>query len=136
MRMSEKMKVTFPGGKQVNAEYKGFIIETDQPVYSGGEGKHPAPFDLFMASIATCAGWYVLSFCQSRNIPIEGSYVEMSAERDPQAKRIGKIIIDIQLPPEFPEKYKKAVIKAVDLCAVKVHILNPPSFEINTRINS
>jgi ribosomal protein S12 methylthiotransferase accessory factor len=136
MRMDDKIKVTFPGGKRVNAEYKGFLIETDQPVYSGGEGKAPAPIDLFIASIATCAGWYVLSFCQSRKIPTEGSSVEISTERNPQTKRIEKITIDIQLPPEFPEKYQNAVIKAVDLCAVKVHILNPPSFKINAEINS
>lgn len=134
--MDNKMKVTFPGGKRVDAEYKGFKIETDQPVYSGGEGMAPAPFDLFIASIATCAGLYVLSFCQSRKIPIEDSFVELSTDRNPQTKRIEKITIDVQLPPEFPEKYQRAVIKAVDLCAVKVHMLNPPSFEINTKINN
>jgi ribosomal protein S12 methylthiotransferase accessory factor len=134
--MDDKIKVTFPGGKRVNAEYKGFLIKTDQPVYSGGEGKAPAPIDLFIASIATCAGWYVLSFCQSRKIPMEGSFVKVRTERNPQTKRIEKIAIDIQLSSEFPEKYQNAVIKAVDLCAVKVHILNPPSFEINAKISS
>jgi len=129
-----EMKVTFPGGKRVDAEYKGFAIKTDQPVYVGGEGSAPAPFDLFLASIATCCGIYVLSFCQERGIPTENASVVMKTEKNPETKMIGKISIEINLPPEFPEKYSKAVIRAVDSCSVKAHLFNPPAFEIETKI--
>lgn len=128
--MNDEMKVIFPGGMRVDVEYKGFIIKTDQPVYQGGEGSYPAPFDLFLASIATCSGIYVLSFCQNRGIPLNDSALVMRTKRNPDTKMIDKIIIEIQLPPEFPDKYKKAVIKAVDTCAVKAHILKAPEFEI------
>lgn len=132
--MENVIKVSFPGGKRVNAEYKGHTIVTDQPLYAGGEGKAPAPFDLFLASIATCAGFYVLSFCQSRDIPLRGASLDVRTFKSEETKRIEKVVIDILLPPEFPEKYSKAVIKSVDQCAVKEHILNPPSFEVNTSI--
>jgi len=131
-----EIEVYFPGGKRVDAKYKGFVIETDQPVYAGGEGSAPAPFDLFLTSIATCSGIYVLSFCQSRGIPAEKASLIMDMERNPETKMIDKISIEIKLPPKFPEKYKGAIIKAVENCSVKVHILNPPSFEIKTRIGS
>ncbi len=130
----DEMKVTFPGGKRVDAEYKGFVIRTDQPVYAGGEGSSPAPFDLFLASIATCAGIYVLSFCQNRDIPTDQASVLMRLHKSMEKKMIHKIDIEIYLPPEFPEKYKKAVIKAVDNCAVKAHIIDAPSFEIVVKI--
>ena len=130
--MEKEMKVTFPGEKRVTASYKGLVIETDQPVYQGGEGSAPAPFDLFLASIATCSGWYVLSFCQQRKISLDGASVIMKTERDTQKKMIVKITIIVQLPPDFPEKYKNAVIKAINLCAVKKHMENPPVFEVNT----
>lgn len=132
--MAQDMKVTFPGGKRVDALYKGFLIETDQPVYQGGEGSAPAPFDLFMASIATCAGVYVLSFCQNRNIPTEDLALTMRSERNPETKRIEQIFIDIHLPAEFPEKYTNAVIKSVNGCAVKAHLQNPPVIEVSTNI--
>jgi putative redox protein len=132
--MNNDIKVTFPGGKRVDAFYKGFHIETDQPVYQGGEGSAPAPFDLFMASIATCAGIYVLSFCQNRNIPTEDLALSMQSERNPDTKKIERISIDIHLPAEFPEKYTNAVIKSVNGCAVKVHLQNPPVIEVNTNI--
>ncbi len=126
--------VIFPGGKRVDAEYKGFTIKTDQPVYAGGEGSAPAPFDLFLASIATCCGIYVLSFCQERGIPTENASLMMKTEKNPETKMIGKISIEINLPSEFPEKYSKAVIRAVDTCSVKAHMFNPPAFEIETKI--
>jgi len=134
--MDREMKISFPGGLRVDAEYKGFVIKTDQPVYSGGDGSAPAPFDMFLASIATCAGYYVLAFCNKREIPTEKAAVVMKTRRNPETKRIEKISIEIQLSPEFPEKYKKAVIKAVDACSVKAHILNPPVFEVEAKIGN
>lgn len=132
--MSREMKVTFPGGLRVDAEYKGRVIQTDQPVYHGGEGTAPAPFDMFLASIATCSGLYVLFFCQKRGISMENVSLVMKTVRNPESKMIEKLLIDIQLPPEFPEKYKKAVIKAVDSCSVKEHMIKPPVFELKAKI--
>lgn len=132
--MEKVMKVTFPGGLRVDAEYKGKLIQTDQPVYQGGEGSAPAPFDLFLASIATCAGFYVLVFCQKRGISAENASVLMKTIRNPESKMIEKILIEVHLPSDFPEKYKSAVLKAVDICSVKAHIINPPEFELNAKI--
>jgi ribosomal protein S12 methylthiotransferase accessory factor len=130
-----EIKVTFPGGYRVDGEYKGFVIKTDQPVDDGGEGTAPAPFDLFMASLATCAGYYVLAFCKEREIATENSGVVMRMEKDPETKMIGKIAIEIHLPAEFPEKYKNAIIRAVDHCTVKAHMMRPPAFEIEAKIS-
>jgi len=132
--MSREIKVYFPGGKRVEAEYKGFIIKTDQPVYAGGGGSAPAPFDLFLTSIATCCAVYVLFFCEKRGIPIEKASLVMKTERNPETKMIDKISIEINLPREFPEKYKEAVIRAVNTCSVKAHLQKPPAFETEAKI--
>ncbi|MCJ7579069.1 MAG: OsmC family protein [Candidatus Aminicenantes bacterium] len=133
--MNDEMKVYFPGGKKVYAEYRDFVIKTDQPVYQGGEGTAPAPFDLFLASIATCAGYYVLAFCQSRGLSFENLSIVMKKEINPEFKRIEKLFIQINLPPDFPEKYKSAVIKSVNSCAVKIHMQDPPEFIVESFIN-
>jgi len=133
--MSDReIRVTFPGGVKVEAAYKGFVIKTDQPVHQGGENSAPAPFDLFLASIATCAGFYMVAFCRERGIPLEDAGVTMQTEKDPESKMIAKIRIELRLPAGFPEKYLRAVIKAVDYCTVKAHILKPPAFEIKAEI--
>lgn len=132
--MEKEIRVFFPGGKRVDAEYKGFLINTDQPVYAGGDGSAPAPFDLFLVSIATCAGIYVLSFCQNRGIPTEKAKVTMKTNRNPETKMIDKISLEVHLPLEFPEKYKQAIIRAVESCSVKEHMFRPPAFSIETKI--
>ncbi len=128
------MKITFPGGLKVQAEYKGYTIMTDQPAYSGGDGTAPAPFDLFLASIGTCVGIYVKSFCTQRGIETRYIVINQQMEIDQQTRMIGKISIDIHLPADFPVKYKDALIHTANHCAVKRHIMNPPEFEYNIRI--
>jgi len=124
------MIVRFPGGKRVDAEYGGYTIRTDQPPRDGGEGSAPPPFDLFLASIATCAGIYVKGYCDSRSIATEGLGLEMQIEREPEKHRVVRLVLEIKLPAGFPEKHRDAVIRAADLCAVKKHMLSPPAFEI------
>jgi ribosomal protein S12 methylthiotransferase accessory factor len=128
------MKVTFPGGKRVDAEYGGFTIRTDQSPKGGGEGSAPQPFDLFLASIATCAGIYVKGYCDARGLSSDGLGLEMQIEHDHEAHRIGRLVLDITLPPGFPEKHREAVIRAADLCTVKKHMLQPPAFEIRASV--
>jgi len=124
------MDIRFPGGLRVDAHHEGFRVRTDQPAAAGGTGAAPSPFDLFLTSIGTCAGFYALSFCRRRNLDTEGLALALSLERRPQNKRVTRIRIEIALPPAFPEKYRDALLRAVDQCAVKRHILEPPVFEI------
>lgn len=114
--------VTFPGGVKVDARLDEFVVSTDQPVRAGGEGSAPAPFGLFLASLATCAGYYVKAFCDSRGIPSDGITLSMDTEYNPAEKMIGKIIIRIHVPADFPEKYEAAVVNAAAICAVKRHL--------------
>ena len=122
--------VSFPGGKRVDATFKGFTVHTDQSPQGGGEGSAPEPFDLFLASIATCAGVYVKGYCDARGIPTGGLGLSMRVERDEARHRVVRLVLEIRLPEGFPEKHRDAVVRAADLCAVKKHILEPPAFEI------
>ncbi|MBN1129608.1 MAG: OsmC family protein [Chitinispirillaceae bacterium] len=129
-----EMIVTFPGGKRVDAHYKGFTIRTDQSVANNGEASAPAPFDLFLASIATCAGIYVLDFCQHRSISTEQIRLIQKIKSNSETNMIEAIAIEISVPPEFPAKYKDAVVRAAQLCSVKKHLFQPPEFSVFLKI--
>jgi putative redox protein len=124
------MEISFPGGKRVEAKYRGFSIKTDQPIADGGFGSAPSPFDLFLASIGTCTGFYVLSVCLRNNIPTENIRLNVDFERNQGTHLVENVRIDIHIPKDFPEKYKNAVVKAADLCSVKRHLQNPPTIDI------
>jgi len=126
------MEITFDGGKVVTAHSHGHIIRTDQSVDSGGGNTAPAPFDLFMASIGTCAGIYVKSFCDNRQIPAENIKIIQTMEYSHETGLPVSIKLDIKLPHDFPEKYKASVLQFVLLCKVKMLIASPPSFEMIT----
>lgn len=125
--------VSFPGGVAVDATYNGHTVRTDQPLAAGGADSAMSPFDLFFASIAACMGFYALRFCQQRDIPTEGLRLTLDPIRDEEQKRVTVVRIALELPPGFPEKYRAAIERAVDQCAVKKHILDPPKFELMTR---
>ena len=124
------MEITFDGGKVVTAHSHGHIIRTDQPVDSGGGNTAPAPFELFLASIGTCAGIYVKSFCDNRQIPAENIKIIQTTEYDKETGLPVSLKLDIKLPVDFPEKYKASLLHVAGLCKVKKSIANPPAFEI------
>lgn len=128
------MEITLEGKAKVNAKYKNHIIKTDQPLEGGGDDSAPAPFDLFLASIGTCAGIYVKSFCDQRGLPTDKIKIIQSMSFNPSLRLIDKITLEIKLPSDFPEKYKDAVINAANLCAVKKHLANPPEISVNANI--
>lgn len=128
------MRVSFPGGKRADAEYGGFTIKTDQTRRNGGDESAPQPFDVFLASIATCAGFFAKAYCDARRIPTEGLALEMHVERDPEGHRVARLAVEIVLPPGFPEKHRDGIVRATDQCSVKKHILQPPSIEVSTRL--
>ena len=130
------MQISFPGGKRVNADYKGFTLETDQPVDEGGTNRASEPFSLFLASLGTCAGVYVLYFCEERKIDTTGLKMDLTFEQDQKTHLITKVGMQINLPPGFPPKYKRAVIKAAGLCTVKRNITAPPEFAITADIQA
>ncbi|MBG0859314.1 MAG: OsmC family protein [Bacteroidales bacterium] len=126
------MEITFDGGKVITAHTHGHTIKTDQPVNSGGENSAPSPFELYLASIGTCAGIYVKSFCDNRKIPADKIKIIQTAEYDKETGLPTDIKIDIKLPPDFPEKYKASIVHVAELCKVKKSIANPPKFEVTT----
>jgi len=124
--------VTFPGGKRVDAQAGDFTLKTDQPKVHGGEGSAPEPFTLFLASIGTCAGIYVVGFCQARGIPTDGIRIVQHAEKDAKTGRLVRVDLDIELPPDFPSHYRDAVARAAASCKVKKTLFDPPEFGVTT----
>jgi putative redox protein len=122
--------VDFPGGSRVDAHFGKFTVPTDQPPIASA----PTPFDVFLASIGTCAGIYVLGFCQQRGLPTDGIQIVQRIHPHPLTHMVDKIDLDILIPPTFPEKYRDSLIRSAELCKVKKHLENPPKFNITTKV--
>jgi putative redox protein len=128
-----EMMIDFPGGDRVDAHFGPFTVMTDQPNASGQDGAAPTPFSLFLASIATCAGIYVLGFCRQRNLPTEGMRIIQRVHKNPQTGMVESVDLAIQTPVGFPEKYLPSLVRSAELCAVKKHLEKPPVFNVFTQ---
>lgn len=128
-----EMMIDFPGGARVDAHFADFTVMTDQPAMGGGEGSAPTPFSVFLASIGTCAGIYVLGFCRQRGISTDGVRILQRIHRG-MSGMVDQIDLEIQVPPNFPEKYYEALVRAADQCAVKKHLEHPPKFSVYTQV--
>jgi putative redox protein len=125
-----EMVIDFPGGARVDAHFGPYTVPTDQPP----QGSAPTPFATFLASVGTCAGIYVLGFCQQRGLPTEGIRIVQRMHSNPFNGMVGQIDLEIQVPPSFPEKYLPSLVRAAELCAVKKHFETPPKFEVYTQV--
>jgi putative redox protein len=125
-----EMLIDFPGGSRVDAHFGGFTVATDQPPASSA----PSPFEVFLASIGTCAGIYVLGFCGQRGLPTTGIRILERVNHSSVTGMVEKIELEIQVPASFPEKYRDSLIRSADLCAVKKHLEKPPRFEISATV--
>lgn len=132
--VSNEMTVTFPGGRRVNASCGDFEIATDQSVKNGGDASAPEPFELFLASLATCAGAYVAGFCGRRDLATSELRLTQSWDRDDKG-RLANVTLHIEVPESFPEKYHEALVRAVNQCAVKKVLEDPPNFVVETRVS-
>jgi len=128
-----EMIIDFPGGARVDAHFGPYTVNTDQPPAGGGEGSAPTPFAIFLASMGTCAGIYVLGFCKQRSLSTDGIRIVQRMHSNPFTGMVSQVDLEIQVPPSFPEKYRPSLIKSAELCAVKKHFETPPIFEITTK---
>jgi len=131
--METKFDIILAGDKKVIAEIRGFTIATDQPVADNGQNTAPSPFELFLASLGTCTGYFVASFCQARSIPTDNIAMTQTVVRNDATHRVEEITIDIELPRDFPEKYKDAVVRAAESCSVKKLLAAPPEIRVAAR---
>lgn len=129
-----EIHIDFDEGMKVNAHFKHFTVHTDQAKHVGGEETFPDPFSYFLSSLATCAGFFVLRFCQSRQIPTTGIQLHMQNDWNKTKGRVENIHLTIEIPATFPEKYAPALIRATHECSVKKALLNPPQIEVTTKI--
>lgn len=127
--MEQMIKIALQGGMKVGTTINGHTIETDQSEKDGGQNSAPTPMDLFLASVGTCSALYAQRFCESRKIPTQGLSLCLRCDISTEKFRVNRITFELSLPEGFPEKYRAALLRAMDLCTVKKHILTPPEFE-------
>lgn len=127
-----QFNVTFPENKKVDVAFKAFEIKTDQSKKNGGDETAPEPFALFLSALASCAGIYAKSFCDTRKLDTTGMHLGLDVTFKKGQKHMESINITLYVNQQFPEKYIKPIIKSMDGCAVKNQLTD--KIETNTAV--
>jgi ribosomal protein S12 methylthiotransferase accessory factor len=130
----DEIIVTFPGLRRVEAAFGPHVVCTDQSPEHGGEGSAPEPYELFLASMATCAGAYVVAFCEARGIPTSDLKMVQRSMGEQAGHIPARIEIELVVPPDFPERYRMAVARAAESCKVKRTLGSPPEVAVVIRV--
>lgn len=128
-----ELQVELDGDKRVSTRIGNHHIVTDQPVKDGGQDSAPAPFDLFLASLATCAGFFVQSYCQSKQIDASGITVTLTTHRDPGSKTLSRIVTTIGIPSHLPDHLHKTLCRVAQQCSVARTIEAGPELAVEAR---
>jgi hypothetical protein len=60
----------------------------------------------------------ILAFCRKRSIATDGFRIRQIVDWHTKQTDQSKVLLSIELPHNFPEKYEKTIRKAVDSCLV------------------
>ncbi|SFK45690.1 OsmC family protein [Streptomyces pini] len=127
----EKVSVALSGGDAYQVSVRGHEFTVDQPPEAGGEGLGPTPVDLFVASLASCVGFYAGRYLARHGLPREGLRVETEYEMaDGRPARVGEVRLRLVLPRDIGETRTRALAAVVDHCTVHNSLRQPPRVDI------
>ena len=108
---------------------RGHKVISDMPSEEGGSNDGPRPTELLVGAFGACIGMAVSRYCQT--IKFEGEIsVYLTYQLADKPKRISNIVIDLELPDDFPENRISAIQKVIDACPVHGTLTNPPQIDV------
>jgi len=119
--------IIFPDDNRVDAVFENLTIVTGES--PAGGPVRPSPVHLFLAALGTCAGANLQAFFAHRKLSARNAKLVMRLDYDDQDYMIVKITNEVHVPADFPEKYRDALVRAVDACYVRKHLSTAPEFQ-------
>jgi len=128
----EKAEIKYIGGMKFEAKNRSHSVIIDQPQASGDEDKGFTPPELFVDSLGSCIGVYVLGFCKNTGLNPNGMKITMDWEKAiDKPARIQKINAKIELPNANPGPRKAALLKIAESCLIHETIKHQPEIKID-----
>ena len=128
-----RIEIKFGENKKVKCHFNGFTVESDQCLEDHGDGDFPEPFDYFLCSIALCASAYIRNYLETRNLDLGQIRIVQESERDQEDRYRINFKMKVVVPEDFPERHRKGIEKAAQLCSVKRAVSTGINFEIDVQ---
>jgi putative redox protein len=117
------ISIRFNTEGKIIASYKGKDITMDD-----------SPYMIYLSTVGMCSAVYVRAFFNQRNFDLSQVTLDQEISYNDETKMVENIEILVNLPSDFPEKYKNAIKAVVDQCPVKKHFVNPPAVGVTAKL--
>ena len=125
------MTIEYAGGTKLIAHRRGHQVLTDQPEADGGQDAALTPTELFIAALATCAGYYAVEFATRHQVSLEGMTIAVEYEYAARHDRIASVAIRLKLPRHVDEQLRLAIERSAEQCLVHESLRQPPHVDIS-----
>ena len=127
----EHTEVKYIDGKKFSAQNRTHAVIIDQPKDGGGQDQGPTPPELFVDSLGSCVGVYVLAFCKNTGLNPDGMRIILDWEKAAdKPARIQKISAKIELPNADAGARSAALLKVAESCLIHETIKHQPEITI------
>ena len=123
--MSVEIKGKYEGDLRVKLTHgpSGSVIETDAPIDNQGKGSRFSPTDLVVAALSSCMMTIMGIVAKRDGIKLEGTTFRAEKHMSENPRRIGKIILEFNMPEGLTEVQRTKLEKAAHTCPVHHSLL-------------
>ena len=125
----EKLTVNYLEGRSFEASVRNHKFRIALPLTARGKDTGPTPPELFIASLASCVGMYLVFYCEKAKLDPAGIKIETNYEKT--ADRIVKISVEFSLPSAQSEKERREALIWAEKCLIHNTINHKPEIKIS-----
>jgi putative redox protein len=119
-------------GKAFEVRVRRHALTVDMSREEGGADQGPNPVELLAGSLGACIAIMVQTYCDRHGYTDGDVGASLTIELADDPKRVGAIVIDLELPRDFPEDRKPAVKRLAELCPVHQTLQHMPTVDLET----
>jgi LmbE family N-acetylglucosaminyl deacetylase/uncharacterized OsmC-like protein len=125
------IRVDHRGGDHFDITIRDHLVTVDQPVSDGGDDLGPSPTELFVASLASCVGFYARRYLRRHGLDDTGLMVRASYHLATKPARVSDIDLDIELSTPIAPRRRDGLIAVSRHCTVHNSLIDPPDVTIS-----
>jgi uncharacterized OsmC-like protein len=120
--------------RKEDLEYKirvrGHEVTSDMSEHDGGRDAGPSPVELLAGCLGACIAMMVQGYCMRHGYDGDVE-VSLTMELADKPKRIGRIVVDLELPNGVPEDKIGTIKQVAQRCPIHETLKCPPGVDID-----
>ena len=122
--------VTRKAATEFSIRVRGHELGSDLSEKDGGRDQAPSPVELLAGSLGVCIAMMVQGYCDRHGYTDGDVGVSLTLELADTPKRVGGIVVDVELPKDVPEDKKDVIRRIAARCPVHETLRNPPRLDV------